>query len=161
MKEIVIKISLSMLLLIGVTTAFNTRKDRDFGTHQLDVETKKAVLKVLDEYMITFNAKNLKAWEATYHFPHFRLASGRMSVLENAGERDSTKVFVELSKAGWHRSAWDHRNIVQGDSSKVHIDTKFSRYRADGSKIASYESLYIVTKEKGRWGVKMRSSYAE
>jgi len=161
MKEIVIKISISLFLIVGVTTAFSTREDRDHGTHQIDAEAKRSVIKVLDDYMKTFNDRNLEAWEATYHFPHFRLASGSMSVLESAGLRDSSKVFGSLVNAGWHHSAWDHRNIIQGDSNKIHVDTKFSRYRADGTKIGSYESLYIVTKENGRWGIKMRSSYAE
>jgi len=43
----------------------------------------------------------------------------------------------------------------------VHVDTKFSRYREDGSLIGSFDSLYIVTKEDGRWGVKLRSSFAQ
>ena len=35
-----------------------------------------------------------------------------------------------------------------------------SLYRKDGSIIGSFESLYVVTKEQGRWGVKLRSSMA-
>lgn len=132
----------------------------DNGSHTIDPKVKAEVLQVLDDYMRTFNAKDAAAWQATYHFPHYRLASGKMSVLERAGLLDST-VFVKLQQAGWHHSVWDHRNIIQCSDSKVHVDTKFSRYRSDGSKIASYESLYIVTKEDGRWGVKMRSSFAE
>ena len=42
----------------------------------------------------------------------------------------------------------------------VHIDTRFTRYRADGSVLVSYDSLYIVTKQSGRWGVLARSSFA-
>ncbi len=114
---------------------------------------------MLDDYMNTFNARNAKAWQETYHFPHYRLASGKMSVLESA-TLDST-VFIRLEKSGWHHSQWEHRNIVQGTADKVHVDTQFSRFRKDGTKIGVYESLYIVTKENGKWGVKMRSSYAE
>jgi len=43
--------------------------------------------------------------------------------------------------------------------SKVHVDTEFTRHPKDGTVIASIESLYIVTKEAGRWGIKMRSSF--
>ena len=43
--------------------------------------------------------------------------------------------------------------------SKVHVDTEFTRYRKDGSALGRFESLYIVTKEEGRWGIKMRSSF--
>ncbi|PWK69261.1 hypothetical protein LX99_04760 [Mucilaginibacter oryzae] len=131
------------------------------GSHGIDPRVSAAVFQVLDEYMTTFNAKDLKGWEDTYQFPHYRLAGGKMSVLERAGLRDSVKVFGELQKQGWDHSQWDHRNIVQASADKVHVDTRFSRFRADGSLIGHYESLYILTKENGRWGVKFRSSYAE
>jgi hypothetical protein len=144
----------------ALTMAFMNGSD-DRGSHTLDDKTKAAVIKALDDYMNTFNAKDLKGWEATYQFPHFRLASGQMSVLERAGLRDSLHVFGTLQKAGWHHSRWEHRNIVQASADKVHVDTQFSRFRADGSKIGNYESLYVLTKENGRWGVKLRSSYAE
>ncbi|MBT1711341.1 hypothetical protein KK062_24075 [Fulvivirgaceae bacterium PWU5] len=39
--------------------------------------------------------------------------------------------------------------------------TQLTRFRKDGSKLGVYESLYVLTKEDGRWGVKLRSSYAE
>lgn len=118
-----------------------------------------AVMKVLDEYMDTFNSKNAKAWQSTYHFPHYRLASGKMSVLESATL--DTNVFIKLQQAGWHHSKWDRKKIIHASGEKVHVDTQFSRYRADGTLIASYESLYVVTKENGRWAVKLRSSFAE
>lgn len=150
----------SLLGLCFVITAFAIFQDTQ-GSHQIDPKTKTEVLKVLDQYLETFNAKDLKAWENTYQFPHYRLASGKMSVLENAGLRDSVRVFGTLQKQGWHHSIWNHRNIVHASEDKVHVDTQFTRYRADGSKIGSYESLYVLTKENGRWGVKLRSSYAE
>jgi hypothetical protein len=131
------------------------------GAHIIDHRIVAAVFQVLDEYLATFNAKDLKGWEATYQFPHYRLAGGKMSVLEKAGLRDSAQVFGGLQKTGWDHSVWDHHNIVQASADKVHVDTRFSRYRADGSLIGHYESLYILTKENGRWGVKFRSSYAE
>ena len=84
-----------------------------------------------------------------------------MSVLEKPGTRDSTTVFAALQKAGWHHSKWEHRNIVQASTDNVHVDTQFSRFNTNGKKIGVYESLYILTKENGHWGVKMRSSYAE
>jgi hypothetical protein len=144
----------------AMATAFMKGSD-ERGSHTLDDKTKATVIKALDDYMNNFNAKDLKGWEATYQFPHYRLASGQMSVLERAGLRDSAQVFGTLQKAGWHHSRWEHRNIVQASADKVHVDTQFSRFRADGSKIGNYESLYVLTRENGRWGVKLRSSYAE
>jgi hypothetical protein len=48
----------------------------------------------------------------------------------------------------------------QNDATKVHFDVVFSRYKADGSKAATYQSLWIVTKKDGQWGVQARSSFA-
>ncbi len=140
-------------------TAFLAPNDSEKGTHEIEAQTKKEVLQVLDEYMRTFNSGDAKAWQKTYQFPHYRLASGKMAVLETA-TLDST-VFKRLKQSGWHHSQWDHREIIQASNDKVHVDTRFSRYREDGTLIGRYESLYIVTKENGRWGVKFRSSYAE
>lgn len=143
----------------GLATSYTLAQSD--GTHKLAPAEVAKVNKVLDDYLATFNAKDLKGWEGTYHFPHYRLASGKMSVLEKAGLRDSVKVFGPLIKAGWDYSKWDHRNIIQASDNKVHVDTKFTRYRKDGGVVASYESLYVLTKEDGRWAVKLRSSFAE
>ena len=123
-----------------------------------DIESE--VMRLLDEYMTAWNRKDLVAWERTFHFPHYRLASGRMNVLDRPGMQDAARVWASAG-SDWHHSKWDRRRIISASPDKVHVDTKFTRYRADGSKIGTYESLYIVTKEDGRWGVKLRSSYAQ
>jgi hypothetical protein len=40
------------------------------------------------------------------------------------------------------------------------VDVVFSRYKADGTKYATYQSLWIVTKKDDGWGVQARSSFA-
>jgi hypothetical protein len=42
----------------------------------------------------------------------------------------------------------------------VHVATRFSRHRADGSVYESFQSLYVIEKVDGRWGVRARSSFA-
>ena len=119
-------------------------------------------LQVLDDFMLAFNAYDAKSWMQTLHFPHYRLAKGEMVVLQ-AGDATLEKLasaLVALRQSGWHHSAWAHRKIVHVSDNKVHINTRFTRYRVDGSIIASYDSLYIVTLENGLWAVKMRSSFA-
>src|SRR6478609_5937773 len=127
------KISYTLCLgLIGISlmiVSFITKSnEKEHGAHKIDPKVKEDVLKVLDDYMSTFNAKNVRAWEGTYQFPHFRLASGKMSVLDHAGLLDSAKVFGSLASKGWHHSKWDHRNIIQASQEKVHVDTQYSRY---------------------------------
>ena len=118
------------------------------------------IMKVLDEWMEAFNRMDMTAWEKTFHFPHYRLASGNMRILNKPGEQDAERIRSNLTARGWHHSGWDRRNIVHASESKVHVDTQFTRYRADGTIVASYESLYVLTYEEGRWGIKLRSSFA-
>jgi len=148
------------LLLASTTFVAAASLQYDWGgSHNIDPKAKEEVFRVLDEFMRSFNERDRDAHYATYHFPHYRLASGKLTVLEKPAS-DTTVFLQRLIQSGWHHTKWDHRNIVQASRDKVHVDTQFTRYRADGSKIKSYESLYILTYENGRWGVKMRSSFA-
>ena len=144
-------------LLIGLTTGVFVGENRAKAPAP-NIETE--VMRLLDDYMIAWNRKDLAAWERTFHFPHYRLASGKMNVLDRPGLQDATRIWASVG-SDWHHSRWDRRRIVHSSTDKVHVDTKFTRCRADGSVIGSFESLYIVTKEDGRWGVKMRSSFAQ
>lgn len=117
------------------------------------------VMTVLDQYMAAFNRLDIPAWEGTFHFPHYRLASGKMNVQQGPSERSGEDLRRYLGEE-WDHSGWLRRNIVHISADKVHVDTRFARYRADGSQMAAYDSLYIVTKEDGRWGIKLRSSMA-
>jgi len=83
-----------------------------------------------------------------------------MTILQRPGVQQRPKTWSKDS-SDWHHSKWDRRRIVHASDDKVHVDTRFTRYRADGSVIGSYDSLYILTQENGRWGVKMRSSFAQ
>jgi len=146
---------LPLFIALTVASAQSPKKT----AARTDPALEAAAMKVLDEYMAAWNKKDLEVWERTFHFPHYRLASGRMSVLERPGQQDATRLWQAITD--WHHSKWDRRRIVHASADKIHVDTKFTRYRADGSRIGSYESLYILTKEDGRWGVKLRSSFAQ
>lgn len=144
-----------MLLLTFVSPATVLAADND----QADIE--REVMKVLDEFMVAFNALDVDAHVATYHFPHYRLARGTMSFweTEQAALQANTAAFKSLPDTGWNRSIWIHRRIVTASDTKVHVDTRFRRLREDGSEIGTYDSLYILIKRGGTWGIKMRSSF--
>jgi hypothetical protein len=117
-----------------------------------------AAMTVLDDFMAAFNARDLAAWDATFNFPSVRLASNKL-VLINAGDH-KPEMFARGALAEWHHSAWERRDVIHAGADKVHIDTRFTRYRADGSVIGGFDSIYVVTNEAGHWGVKIRSSFA-
>ena len=62
--------------------------------------------------------------------------------------------------ADWDHSAWERREVIHAGPDKVHIDTRFTRYRKDGTVIGGFDSVYVVTLQDGHWGVKIRSSFA-
>ena len=114
---------------------------------------------MLDHFMESLNASNEPALLAALHFPHYRLAGGRMRVWDQPGAYLGD--FLARAGADWHHSAWDFRKVIAADAAKVHLDVQFTRYRADNSVIGSFRSLWIVTKDDGRWAVAARSSFAD
>jgi hypothetical protein len=128
------------------------------------------ILIILDEYMGTLNQLDMVAHIGTYHFPHFRHAGGDIAIWNTPGDMfpyiDAPEVLqrekLRETYLGpdWESSKWIRRDIVQADSTKVHVATTFVRLRGDGSTIAAFDSLYVLTFESGRWAIKGRSSFA-
>ena len=120
----------------------------------------------MDGFMAAFNAEDTRALrERWFHFPHVRFHSGAVSVWQSAADYAATLVWQQRDagagqSAEWARTAWDYVEPVDAGADKVHFRVQFTRYRADGSAIGSYKSLYIVTLKDGRWGIQGRSSWA-
>jgi len=112
----------------------------------------------LDAFMKAFNARDLKAFEDTFNFPHVRFASSQVTII-NPGYH-KPEMFERGALADWDHSAWERRNVIHAGADKVHIDTRFTRFRKDGSVIGGFDSIYIVTRLDGRWGIQGRSSFA-
>ena len=117
-----------------------------------------AAMQVLDDFMTAFNARDIAAWRQTFNFPSVRLASNTMVIIDK--DYHQPQMFERGALAEWDHSAWERRAVIHAGDDKVHIDTRFVRYRADGSVIGGFDSIYVVTCEAGHWGVKARSSFA-
>lgn len=124
-----------------------------------DEHAAQAAMVLLDRFMAALNARDQKALAATLHFPHHRLAGGRWTVWERP-EDYTIEAFAARAGDGWARSGWDFRRVVAAGAEKVHLDVQFARYRADGSVIGRFRSLWIVACLDGAWGVQGRSSFA-
>jgi len=112
----------------------------------------------LDAFMTAFNARDLAAYEATFNFPHVRFASNTVTIINPGYHKPD--MFERGGLADWHHSAWDRRDVIHAGPAKVHIDTRFTRYRKDNTVLAGFDSIYIVTRLEGRWGIQGRSSFA-
>ena len=120
-----------------------------------------AAREVMESFLRAFNDRDEAAWADTLLFPHVRMASGNVVVYQDrAAFLDGMDLSAFAEQTGWDYSTWDDMKIVQSSADKVHIAVTFTRYDGQGSKMASYESFYVVEKANGRWGVRARSSFA-
>jgi hypothetical protein len=117
-----------------------------------------AALRVLDRHLAALNCGDAAALAQTLHFPHYRLAGGRMQIWERPDSY--LEDFHARAGNGWHHSAWDFRNPISSGSDKVHLDVQFCRYRADGSVLGRYRSIWVVSFLDQRWAGQLRSSFA-
>lgn len=118
-----------------------------------------ACTRVLDDFMAALNAYDAAAMDRCMHFPHPRIADGKVVVYDRPGT-NPMDLFERLKKSdGWSHSRWEKRALVQFGATKAHFAVSYTRYRADGSVIGVYESLYILTEVGGRWGIQARSSF--
>lgn len=113
---------------------------------------------VLERHMEALNNRDPGALAASLHFPHYRFTGGKMKIWERP--ESYLADFFARAGEGWHRSAWDFMTPVAAGPDKVHLDVQFTRYRADGSSMGAFRSLWVVTLVNGKWGAQLRSSYA-
>ena len=124
-----------------------------------DQEAVVAGMAVLDRFLAALNAHDEAGLLATMHFPHYRLAGVTMRVWEKPDDSYFAG-FLARAGDGWHHTEWDFRRVIVAGLEKVHFDVQFTRYRADGSALGRFRSLYIVTRREGVWAIAARSSFA-
>ena len=113
---------------------------------------------MLDAHFAALNARDEAALAETLHFPHYRLSQGRVQIWETSDQYFAN--FLARAGDGWDHSAFDFRNVIAAGADKVHFDVQFSRYRADGSVMDQFRSLWVIAKLGGRWAAQLRSSFA-
>ena len=119
-----------------------------------------AALAVLDRFAVAINAHDGEAINETFNFPHVRFHGGQVTIFPTRGDFKFESFLDSVAGDDWDHSAWDVRDVIHAGADKVHFDTQFSRYRADGNLIGAYRSIYIVTRLDGHWGIQGRSSFA-
>ncbi|MBM3621155.1 MAG: hypothetical protein FJX20_10740 [Alphaproteobacteria bacterium] len=124
-----------------------------------DSEAIDAAMATLDAFMAALNARDEAGVNRAFNFPHVRLASGTVTVWERAGDY-RLDAFVARAGDGWRESRWDERRVIHAFADKVHLAVQFSRWRGDGTLIGRYPSVWVVTRQAGKWGVQARSSFA-
>lgn len=120
--------------------------------------------KVCEIYHNAFNDQDIDTIHTVMHFPHIRINDqGTVRVLQTIDESKigHQRYFQRITEQDdWSYSSQDLVEVLHASDVKVHFKIQFTRYRTDGTKIATYQSLWIVIKHDGRWGILARSSFA-
>jgi hypothetical protein len=116
-----------------------------------------SVIECVEAFTDCFNARDLEGMDARLHFPHVILSGEKLVLWDKPGQLPST-FFEGLSEStGWHHSRYQAKHPVLVSPRKVHLVVDYTRNRSDGSVITSHRNLWIVTFDRGRWGIKQRS----
>ena len=130
-------------------------------TAALSDDDRKAARASLDGFMAAFNAEDAEAIRTRwYNFPHVRFHSGQVTVMERPEDFHALVWDRTGQSEDWARTAWDYVELIDEGPGKAHFRVQCTRFRADGSAIGSYKSLYIVTLKDERWAIQGRSSWA-
>ena len=113
-------------------------------------------LQALDRYLETWNSRDPKLWAASLHYPHIRPGPGAFELSKTPEQYAAGVDFASTLKTGWHHSEWTSRRVVQVGLDKVHVTGSWQRYTEDGRALVGSAITYIVTNDRGRWGVLSR-----
>ena len=130
-------------------------------TQRLSPSSGGAIAAIAD-FMAALNAGDADGLYDLLHLPHVRISGGGVAIWRDRGELEATYLRDFYDRAGpdWHRTILDSAEVLHHAESKAHILIQFTRCRADGGAIATYRSLWIMTRVNGRWGAQARSSFA-
>lgn len=115
----------------------------------------------MDEFLSAFNARDEVRWADTLLFPHVRIASNGLNVAESkqafVANTDLEQFAIDND---WDFSEWDSIETIHAGPDKVHFKVVFSRFNPQGERYVTFDSLYILQKIEGKWGIRARSSFA-
>ena len=125
-------------------------------------ESAAAAVSAIAGFMAALNAGDTGALLDLLHLPHIRISGGGVAIWHDREELEATYMrdFYARAGANWHHTVLDSTQVLHSSQHKVHVLIQFTRCHADGSALATYRSLWIMTEVNGRWGAQARSSFA-
>ena len=124
--------------------------------------SEEGALLALDAFMAALNARDAGALYQTLHLPHVRISGDGVAIWATRDELEESYLRDFYARAGpeWDHTVLDSTEVLHSSESKVHVLIQFTRCDRHGGKIATFRSLWIMTRVDGRWGAQARSSFA-
>jgi len=164
MRDFLVATIVALGLFLQATAALAERPVMALLDASAPAEVRQAeaeALRVMDDFMRTFNKRDTPAFAGTLTYSHVRIASGGVTVFPNRQSFIDGMDFEAFAKRfNWSHSQWDSIRTVQADTEKVHFAVQFTRFNPQGEAYISFNSLYILQRTDGGWGIRARSSFA-
>jgi len=145
------KVSLGVLgglsLLMGYISAAGMKES------EIESEARKPI----DDFFTALNARDIERSRRTLHYPHIQIAGCDVSILESPTDFEIN--FQALADNGWTYSTLDSCTMRHFCDEKVHFELQFSMHQANDSRYATYQALWIVTRQNDAWGIQCRSIF--
>ena len=126
------------------------------------LESEAQAIKAYETFIAALNAGNNQAMFEVMHVPHIRISGKGVVIYSTKEELEREYLNNFASRAGetWHHTEMDWVQALHSSEDKVHLYLQWTRYDEDGSALATYPALWIMTKIHGNWGAQCRSSFA-
>ena len=125
-------------------------------------EASNSAVAAIERFMAALNARDDAALYDLLHLPHVRISGEGVAIWHDRTELEGTYLRDFYARAGpdWHHTLLDSTEVIHSSEHKVHVLIQFTRCTEDGTAIATYRSLWIMTDNDGHWGAQARSSFA-
>jgi hypothetical protein len=145
------KVSLGVLgglsLLYGYISAAGMKES------EIEAEARKPI----DDFIAGLNARDIEKCRKSLNYPHIQIAGSDVSILNDP---ESFQIdFQSLADEGWTYSTLDSCAMRQNCDEKVHFEVQLSMHRANDSRYATYQALWVVTRQEETWGIQCRSIF--
>jgi hypothetical protein len=119
------------------------------------VQNSAAGLAAVTAFMRAWNSHDPKAVADTLHYPHVRVADGRVEISESA------EAFLASPEPGrqrtWFQTRIDQASVVQATTNGVNVTVTLSRVNRDGHVVSTDEGLFLAVARNGVWKIQARS----
>lgn len=114
-----------------------------------------AGLQAVTAFFAAWNGHDPQAVAAAIHYPHVRIADGRVDVWK------SPDAFLDGAEPGrqrtWYQTRVDKVAVAQTTANGVNLTVTISRLGRDGKVLSTDEGVFLVALRDGSWKVQARS----
>tara|TARA_B100001540_G_scaffold153457_1_gene135869 strand:+ start:498 stop:929 length:432 start_codon:yes stop_codon:yes gene_type:complete len=117
-------------------------------------------IQIIEKFISAFNARQYQLMSDLLNYPHIRFANGKAWILSKEeflkSQQNVTKL---LNKEDWSHTEIKNIETINSGEEKSHFKVHFIRFNSKNNEIHDFESLWIITKVKGKWGIQFRSTF--